>query len=127
MPPDPAPAELTTRAWEVVGARLEEFARAWDADDPPDLGRFLPPGPPALRRLTLVELVKLDIDYRLARGLARSVEEYVGEFPELAEAGPPCDLLYEDYQLRHRAGQDVRPDDYYRRFPGRAAELARLV
>ncbi|HET6572162.1 MAG TPA: protein kinase, partial [Fimbriiglobus sp.] len=127
MPTDPTHAEPATLAWEVVGVRLEEFARAWAADGSPDLARFLPADPPALRRLILVELVKLDIDYRLARGQARPVEEYVGEFPELAEAGPPCDLLYEDYQLRHRAGQDVQPDDYYRRFPDRAAELARLV
>ena len=127
MTSDPRPTEVTTRAWEVVGTRLEDFARAWEQDGPPDVSRYLPPDPPALRRLILVELVKLDIDYRLARGLARPVEEYVAEFAELAGSGPPCDLLYEDYQLRHRAGEAVRPDDYYRRFPARAAELARLV
>ncbi len=127
MPPEQAHAELTTRTWAVVGARLEEFADAWERSSLPDLAEFLPPGPAALRRLTLVELVKLDLDYRLARGLARPVEEYVDEFPELAEPGLPCDLLYEDYQLRRRAGQDVQPNDYYRRFPGRAAELARLL
>ncbi len=127
MPSDSARVEATTRVWAVIGARLEEFARAWEAGDPPDPARFLPDGPPAVRRLTLVELVKLDIDYRLARGLAKPVEEYVAEFPELAADGPPCDLLYEDYQLRQRAGLAARPEDYFRRFPGRAAELARLL
>jgi serine/threonine protein kinase len=127
MPSDSARVEATTRVWAVVGARLEEFARAWEAGDPPDPARFLPDGPPAVRRLTLVELVKLDIDYRLARGLARAVEDYVAAFPELAADGPPCDLLYEDYQLRQRAGLAARPEDYFRRFPGRAAELARLL
>ena len=121
--PDPA-----TRVWGAVSDHLGAFARAWEAGSPPDLRAFVPAGPPEVRRLVLVELVKLDLDSWLQRGTPRPVEEYLGAFPELADGGgPPCDLLYEDFHLRRQAGRDPNPVDYYRRFPGRAAELARLL
>ncbi len=117
-----------SRLWAAVGGYLEAFARAWEAPDaPPDPAAFLPAGPPHVRALVLVELIKLDLDHRLGRGLDRPVEDYVVAFPELAEAGPPADLLYEDYHLRRQAGRPADPEDYFRRFPARAADLARLV
>ncbi len=123
------PFDASTRVWSDVADRLEAFARAWDADPgPPDVGHFLPAAPPAVRRLVLVELVKLDLDCRLQRDLARPLEEYVASFPELSAAGgPPSDLLYEDYHLRRQAGQAVAPADYFARFPARAKELARML
>jgi hypothetical protein len=121
--PDP-----TTRIWDAVGRHLEAFAQAWEAGGLPELAGFLPADPPGVRRLALVELVKLDLDNRLQRGLARPLEDYLAEFPELAAGGgPPCDLLYEDYHLRRQAGCGAEPADYFRRFPGRAEELARLL
>src|SRR5438132_11479032 len=111
---DPAAA---SRVWAEVGDRLQAFDRAWEAGGPPDPAAFLPPGPPDVRRLVLVELVKLDLDRRLARGTDRPLEDYLRDFPELAAGGPPSDLLYEDFHLRRRAGLPVDPEDYYRRFP----------
>lgn len=116
------------RLWAAVGGHLEAFARAWEAPGaPPDPAAFLPAGPPHLRALVLVEIIKLDLDHRIGRGLDRTVEDYLADFPELAEVGPPADLLYEDYHLRRRAGRPADPEDYFRRFPARAADLARLV
>jgi hypothetical protein len=116
-----------TRLWAAVGEHLEAFARAWQSGDGPALADHLPAAPADLRRLVLVELVKLDIENRLPRGTERPVEEYLRDFPELAAAGVPADLLFEDYHLRLRAGRPADPADYFRRFPGRAAELARLL
>ncbi len=122
----PGPSDVT-RLWEVVSDRLEAFARVWEtAGPPPNLAGFLPPGPPT-RWLVLVELIKLDLDYRIQRNLDRALESYLRDFPELAADGPPSDLLYEDYHLRRRAGWSADPADYYRRFPNRAADLARLL
>ena len=115
-----------TRVWAAVTDRLEAFARAWEAG-PPDLAAFLPADPPAVRRLTLVELIKYDLEQRLQRGQANQLEQYFAAFPELGDGGPPCDLLYEDFHLRKRVGETVSPSDYYQRFPSRAAELARLL
>jgi len=126
MPTDQAADSTATRVWGDVTDRLEAFARAWQAG-PPELAAFVPQGPPAVRQLTLVELIKYDLDQRLQRGLSRSLTDYFADFPELAQGGPPCDLLYEDFHLRKRAGETVRPSDYYQQFPERARELARLL
>ena len=122
------PLDATTRVWAAVAEHLEGFAKAWDENGaPPDVAGFLPAGPTEVRRLVLVELVKLDLDRRIPRGLDRPLEEYLRDFPELTAGGPPCDLLYEDYHLHRQAGQPVDPGDYFRRFPARAGELARLL
>jgi serine/threonine protein kinase len=123
----PSPADTASRVWDTVAGHLERFAEAWEAGELPDLGNFAPDGPPAVRRLALVELVKLDLEQRLNRGFGRALEEYLRAFPELTAAGPPCDLLYEDYHLRLRSGERVDPSDYYRRFPTAANDLARLL
>lgn len=129
LPPTrPASPTGTTQVWAAVADRLEAFARAWgEGGPPPDPAAFLPPGPPEVRLLLLVELIKLDLDTRLQRGLDRPLEDYVRRFPELAATGPPADLLYEDYHLRRRAGRPADPHDYFGRFPDRADELARLL
>ena len=128
MPSDLAPdlASNATRLWAAVSDHLEAFARAWE-QGPPDLAAFAPAGPPAVRRLTLTELIKFDIEQRIQRHLARPLEDYFRDFPELAADGPPCDLLYEDFHLRKQAGETVWAADYFRRFPDRASELHRLI
>lgn len=123
----PSPADTASRVWDTVAGHLERFAEAWEAGEPPALFHFAPDGPPAVRRLALVELIKLDLEQRLNRGMSRPLEEYLREFAELGAAGPPCDLLYEDYHLRLRSGERVDPSDYYRRFPTAANDLARLL
>src|SRR4051812_3817103 len=57
----------------------------------------------------------------------RRAEEYAAEFPELSEGGIPCDLLYEEFHLRRRAGDPVDLKEYQERFPERASELGRLL
>ena len=46
------------------------------------------------------------------------MEDYLAAFPELGAGGPPCDLIYEEFHVRKRAGEPVRPEDYLARFPG---------
>ena len=57
----------------------------------------------------------------------RRAEDYAAEFPELAEGGIPCDLLYEEFHLRRRSGEPVDIKEYQDRFPDRAGELGRLL
>jgi serine/threonine protein kinase len=121
------PIDDTGRHWELLTERLEAFVSAWDAAaQPPALADYLPDSPPALRRLVLVELVKVDLDYRWQRKMARPVEEYGRDYPELAAGGMPCDLIYEEYHIRKRAGEEVQPGDYLARFPAQADALGRL-
>jgi serine/threonine protein kinase len=123
-------AEGATQAWDDLAERLERFIGTWDSDAElePTLVEFLPAEPPTHRRLVLVELIKVDIEQRTARGKHRPLEEYVVEFPELLENGePPCDLIYEEYHICRGAGQDVSLSDYCQRFPKSAPALKRLM
>src|SRR5262245_60288185 len=94
--------------WDDLAQRVDALLAAWEAGAPPALAAFLPAEPGPRRQLVLVELIKVDLEQRIAHGLPlKRVEEYVAEFPELAVGGLPCDLLYEEYHLRRRQGEDV--------------------
>jgi serine/threonine protein kinase len=126
------PVHVTTRrdgqARELLTERVAALRRAWEAGgDPPQLAEFVPAEPPELRRLILVELVKVDLEQRERPGnLRKRIEDYVAELPELACGGVPSDLIYEEYRIRRSAGERVEPAEYLRRFAGQAEELARL-
>jgi serine/threonine protein kinase len=121
-------ANQPTWAWDALAGRLDACTAAWSTGSPPPLDQFLPPGPPELRRLILTELIKLDQEQRLSHGLTlRRAEDYATEFPELSDGGIPCDLLYEEFHLRRRAGEPVGLEEYQERFPERAGELGRLL
>ncbi len=113
--------------WDLLTNRLEAFMAAWDRGESPPISAYLPEGSGSLRRLVLIELIKADLDYRYARGQGRLLEDYLTEFPELANAaGPPADLIHEEYHVRKSQGEAVRQEDFYARFPGRRAEMERL-
>lgn len=116
--------------WEQLSQHIDRFVAAWQqAEAPPNVADFLPPGPPALRRLTLVEVIKVDLEYRWQhKRWPKLVEQYLEEFPELtADGGIPCDLLYEEFHVRKQQGDDVASAEYCDRFPSRADELRRLL
>ena len=80
----------TRPAWDLLEQRVEALTAAWDAQPEPPLAPLLPSQPPSLRRLVLVELIKADLNLRKARGQPiRKIEEYVSDFPELADGGLP--------------------------------------
>ncbi len=116
--------------WQQLSQRIDSFVAAWkQAGLPPALADFLPEGPPALRRLTLVETIKVDLEYRWqGRRWPKLVEEYAREFPELAgEGGLPCDVIYEEFHIRKQHDDGVTIAQYCERFPARAEELQRLI
>jgi serine/threonine protein kinase len=114
--------------WDVLARHLESFITAWEQSPLPPIADHLPAGPSVLRKLALVELIKVDIEQRFATGQGRVLEDYVREFPEIAdEAGPPCELIYEEFHIRNRHGFGLTPSDCFSRFPGRKVELAKLL
>lgn len=120
--------ENSSQAWNDICACVEAFVQAWQgAEAPPALSEFLPDRP--WRRLVLVELIKVDLEYRWQRPeLRRSLEEYAAMFPELCEGGVvPADLLYEEILVRRQSGETIQLEDYERRFPRQATQLARLA
>jgi serine/threonine protein kinase len=115
--------------WDQLAEWLEGFAEAWHQDgESPALADFVPAEPAELRRLALVELVKLDLEYRSEAGHSRRpIEDYCREFPELSDGGVPADLLYEEFHIRRSAGEAVRPEEYEQRFPDQKEALRQLV
>ncbi len=96
---------------------------------PPDLSQFLPTRPESLRRLVLTELIKIDLEYRWQHHeLPKLVEEYVEDFPELAEKGEvPCDLIYEEFHVRRQTDDPPKSEIYYTRFPKQVDKLRRMM
>src|SRR5688572_19968733 len=118
--------DSTQPTWDLLAERVDALLNAWESGAPPALGSFLPESA-GVRRLILIELIKADLEQRVARQQPiKLIEDYAAEFPELGEGGVPCDLLYEEYHLRKRLGESIDLAEYRRRFPQQSSELARL-
>jgi serine/threonine protein kinase len=113
----------------LVSSRLDGFARKWEAEgSPPRLAEYIPNEPPAVRRIVLIELIKVDLDYRWAGGQLKRVEDYAAEFPELVgPAGVPCDLIVAEYEARRKHQTAPAVEDFAARFPAQAETVARLL
>ncbi len=125
----PTPDNATV-AWNELAERADALITAWQGENlPPDLAQFPPAEPLHLRRLVLVELIKIDLEYRWQHHeLPKQVEEYVEEFPELAQDGEvPCDLIYEEFHIRRQIENPPKPEDYFSRFPKQSEQLRRMM
>lgn len=119
--------ESAQHTWTILSGHLDAFVAAWgQSTEPPAIVDFLPAGPSPLRHMALVELIKVDLEYRwLQRNLPRTLEEYLTTHEEL-RAALPADLIYEEYHIRSQTAEPPQPSDYLERFPERAVELRRL-
>ena len=117
----------SSEAWTILAGHVEGFVAAWDGEQaPPDIRDFLPDTTGPMRRLALLETIKIDLEYRwLHHRLPRKVEEYLDEFPDLSDEGFPCDLVYEEFHIRRQAGEEVDPQEYFERFPQHAELIGR--
>jgi serine/threonine protein kinase len=120
--------ENADEALDLLTTHLERFLDAWEAgDEPPRLAEFVPEQGEC-RRLALVELIKIDLEYRWGeRNIPKRLGEYAAEFPELAEGGVPADLVYEEFHIRRSSGFNVDPREYLDQFPDQAEELGCML
>ena len=119
-----------SQVWSLVEQQIDAFCTAWDnADSPPDLAEFVGEYEPAVRRLILLDLVKMDLEFRSSNpDWIQPIEDYVAAWPELAPNDVvPAELLYEDIYHRRLQGETVEVADYLRRFPQSAETLKRLL
>jgi serine/threonine protein kinase len=129
----PTPVDLTrsfadtVQIWDALADRIEAFVTAWESGDPPRLAEHVPEGPRVVRKLALFEMIKVDLEYRWKGDEGRYIEDYAREFPEIADAGVPCDLIYEEFHIRRLNGREVAAEEYFERFPDQADELRRLL
>jgi len=117
---------------DPVAEALARFRARWRAylargGEPPHPAAFVPSAA-HVRRAVLLALVRADIRARAARpGLARDVDDYRREFPELSEAAALSALPHEHPAPPARTDAVGRaapaPDETTRASPGRASDL----
>ncbi|MGW4326305.1 serine/threonine-protein kinase [Nocardia sp. NPDC004573] len=107
---------------------VERFADAWrTAATPPDLADYLPDSP-AIRRVSLIELLKVDLANRWGRGAApKRLADYAAEFPELRTWPVPPDLIYEEFHVRRQSGGTVDVAEYTAAYPDQADQLSEML
>jgi serine/threonine protein kinase len=114
----------TGTAFEKV---LQRFETTWQEEPPPAIEDYLL-AEPGVRRPLLLELVHLDLEYRLKAGEAVRVEDYLARYPELGEEGEDVrDLLVAEYRLRRRAEPELAVAEYRQRFPQYGEGLTELL
>jgi tetratricopeptide (TPR) repeat protein/predicted Ser/Thr protein kinase len=110
---EPLSPDQRQRLDSIVAA----FEDSWRPEAPLTLGDALPTEGP-LRFAALVELVHADLEFRVKEGLPARAADYLGRFPELAEArGVIVDLFAREYDLRRRKDPAPTPGDFVRTVP----------
>lgn len=130
---EPEPGDIVDRLpdeidWDVLAGHVEGFLEGWEANGfGPLLSDHLPTDNAHLRRAVLIELIKVDLEYRCnSDGPVLLLEDYLDEHPELGQPdGMPAELIFEEYHLRCAAGETVDVQDCLARFPDQAAEIAK--
>ncbi|MEX0642278.1 MAG: serine/threonine-protein kinase [Pirellulales bacterium] len=148
-----APSKADPPSASPFEDRIDRFDAAWREGKSPKIQDFLP-SPKASasgdylreRRALLIELVKVDLEYRWRRAregqavedVARSpavdpaagtvggpnVDHYARVFPTLVDEGHlPVDLIGEEYRVRHRFGDRPSRDEYRLRFAPQIAAI----
>jgi serine/threonine protein kinase/tetratricopeptide (TPR) repeat protein len=105
------------QSWLELEKYVEAYESARTKGRDVDLGEFLPgPGHPLYAEV-LLELVRVDLEYHWAQGRPRRLEEYQRRFPQfLCQPWLLKEVAFEEYRLRHQAGEAPTPEDYQRRF-----------
>ncbi len=125
----PLKLETAEAHWEAVAVHVEGFLEAWEsASEPPGMSGHLPESQGTLRRMVLIELIKVDLEYRYGREEEKlSLEAYQSQFPDLAKPdGMPVDLIYEEYHVRRTAGETVDVNNCLTRFPEQSEAIIRM-
>ena len=112
--------------------RLRQFEDEWKAGTTPELAAYLPrlsqrwQDDPAQRDL-VVELIAIDLEYRLRRKNEVSLEDYCRRYALGSAASLPLELIAAEYEAQCLAGIPPDFEAFVARFPGRAESLRPLL
>jgi eukaryotic-like serine/threonine-protein kinase len=102
---------------------VERFESAWKLGKPPAIEPYLPSDGPH-RHDALIELVHIDLRFRLKQGLTTRVEQYLTAYPELLEdRAAAVDVIGAEFDFRQENEPRLQSDEFYQRFPELRAEL----
>lgn len=99
----------------AVEAAVTAFEAAWQTGARPAIEDFVPAGPGA--RTAAVEMIHIDLEYRLKGGEAARVEEYLARFTATADPAVRRELVRTEHRFRARREPGLRRADYAPRFP----------
>jgi serine/threonine-protein kinase len=118
-PAQERPAESPARE---IDRCVRPFEKAWRDGKRPKLEDYLPPEA-ELRGRVLLELVHIDLEFRLEDGEEIRIETYLKRFPQLAQdRDTVLELIAAEFEQRQRmAGPTV--EEYLHRFPEYRADL----
>ncbi len=115
---------------DVLTGCLEAFLHEWETNGyGPRLADHLPTAPAPLRRMVLIELIKVDLEYRCqSEGPVLRLEDYLEEYPELGQPdGMPVELIHEESLLRRRClDESIDLSACVARFPAQEDGIRRL-
>src|SRR5580704_17420799 len=121
---NPRLADLSDLDRLVLESWLVEFDQRWDEGILASRAQQIPPGS-SWRLPALAEMVKIDLEREWQRGRQVSLESYLKDFPELGSpADVSADPIQAEYEVRRQFGAPAVFEDYIRRFPHQAGELA---
>ncbi|AMV29503.1 Serine/threonine-protein kinase PrkC [Gemmata sp. SH-PL17] len=110
-------------AWGECESAIRAFEDAWRRRGArPDVGAFITPDAPHPTRL-LVELVHVDLEFRLRAGEPARAEDYFSRFPALGRRELAVDLLVAEFALRNRHCPPAWPEEFWLRFPEMTGDL----
>lgn len=85
-------------------SHLLEFEKAWRGTKPPDIKSYCAVDAEESSLPFLVELVKIDLEHRLRKGIYAAAETYIEAFPTLRDETVRWDLVTYEFQLRAKFG-----------------------
>ncbi|MFE3320881.1 serine/threonine-protein kinase [Nocardia sp. NPDC059195] len=108
----PEPIDLVDSAEQTrtaLATAVARFSEAWAAGSPPEVSAYLP-REPAKRRTVLIELIKIDLEYRWLRyHFPKRLVDYRAEFAELQDGPLPAELVYEEFHAVRRGSPAPDP------------------
>lgn len=113
---------------ELIESLLLEFDQVWHKNGSGEIETFVRRAPNEIRDLLLLELIKIDLEYRWKNGEHRLVEEYLVEFPEIGSVDDlPVELIEEEIICRQRFAANPEYSEFEKRFPNRASRFQSLI
>lgn len=117
----------TQPSWRQRLQVLDAFEQAWERGDSPRVESFLPASQ-SNRPFLLVNLVLVELEYRLRAGQSVRAEEFFERFPELLDKPENVlEVILAERRQRQHLGQEPKSDEYLQRFPQYQVELARQL
>ena len=107
---------LMNRHLQQLDDFVEAFEIACATGGQPSVADYVPSADHPQRRETVVELVRVDLEYRWQAGRGPFVEQYQHLFPEELRTGSGlAQVAFEEFRLRRIAGEPVSRDVYRQR------------